>query len=94
MNVEVTAPADHAGDVIGDLNGRRGRIVGMEPDGEIVAVPARVPMAEKLPYEWAVRSMTGARGTYSMEPSHYGEVPARTAEKVVAAAKAEKGKSH
>ena len=45
MGVEVTAPADHAGDVIGDLNGRRGRIVGMEPDGEVVSVRAQVPMA-------------------------------------------------
>jgi elongation factor G len=94
MNVEVTAPADHAGDVIGDLNGRRGRIVGMEPDGEIVAVRAQVPMAEMLTYESTLRSMTGGRGAYSMEPSHYEEVPAHTAEKVVAAAKAEREKAH
>ncbi|MBI3107496.1 MAG: elongation factor G [Candidatus Rokubacteria bacterium] len=94
MNVEVTAPADHAGDVIGDLNGRRGRIVGMEPDGEIVAVRAQVPMAEMLTYESTLRSMTGGRGAYSMEPSHYEEVPAHTAEKVVAAAKAERDKAH
>jgi len=94
MNVEVTAPADHAGDVIGDLNGRRGRIVGMEPDGEIVAVRAQVPMAEMLTYESTLRSMTGGRGAYSMEPSHYEEVPAHTAEKVVAAAKAERDKVH
>ncbi|MBI2526820.1 MAG: elongation factor G [Candidatus Rokubacteria bacterium] len=94
MNVEVTAPADNAGDVIGDLNGRRGRIVGMEPDGEIVAVRAQAPMAEMLTYESSLRSMTGGRGGYSMEFSHYEEVPAHTAEKVVAAARAEKEKSH
>jgi elongation factor G len=93
MNVEVTAPADHAGDVIGDLNGRRGRIVGMEPDGEVVAVRAQAPMAEMLTYESTLRSMTGGRGGYSMEFSHYEEVPAHLAEKVVAAAKAEKEKT-
>jgi elongation factor G len=94
MNVEVTAPSDHAGDVIGDLNGRRGRIVGMEPDGEVVAVRAQAPMAEMLTYESTLRSMTGGRGGYSMEFSHYEEVPAHLAEKVVAAAKAEKDKAH
>src|SRR4030095_16291867 len=90
MNVEVPAPADNAGDVIGDINGRRGRVVGMEPDGEIVAVRAQVPMAEMLTYESSLRSMTGGRGAYSMEPSHYEEVPAHIAEKVVKEAKAEK----
>jgi elongation factor G len=94
MNVEVTAPADNAGDVIGDINGRRGRVVGMEPDGEVVAVRAQVPMAEMLTYESTLRSMTGGRGAYSMEPSHYEEVPAHIAEKVVKEAKAEKEKAH
>jgi len=90
MNVEVTTPADHAGDVIGDLNSRRGRIVGMEPAGETAAVRAVVPMAEMLTYESSLRSMTGGRGGYSMEFSHYEEVPAFLAEKVVKEAKAEK----
>jgi elongation factor G len=93
MNVEVTAPAENAGDVIGDLNGRRGRIVGMEPDGEVVAVRAQAPMAEMLTYESTLRSMTGGRGGYSMEFSHYEELPAHLAEKVVAATKAEKEKA-
>jgi elongation factor G len=93
MNVEVTAPSDNAGDVIGDINGRRGRVIGMEPDGEIVAVRAQVPMAEMLTYESSLRSMTGGRGAYSMEPSHYEEVPAHIAEKVVKEAKAEKEKA-
>src|SRR6266536_3255990 len=91
-NIEVTAPSDHAGDVIGDLNGRRGRIVGMEPEGEVVSVRAQAPMSEMLTYESSLRSMTGGRGGYSMEFSHYEEVPAHLAEKVVAAAKAEKEK--
>jgi len=94
MNIEVTAPSDNAGDVIGDLNGRRGRIVGMEPEGEVVSVRAQAPMAEMLTYESTLRSMTGGRGGYSMEFSHYEEVPAHLADKIVAAAKAEKEKAH
>jgi len=93
MTVEVTTPADHAGDVIGDLNSRRGRIVGMEPAGETAAVRAQVPMAEMLTYEPALRSMTGGRGGYSMEFSHYEEVPAFIADKVIKDAKAEKEKA-
>jgi elongation factor G len=93
MNVEVTAPSDNAGDVIGDLNSRRGRIVGMEPAGETAAVRAQVPMAEMLTYETTLRSMTGGRGGYSMEFSHYEEVPAFIAEKVIKEARAEKEKA-
>jgi elongation factor G len=91
--VEVTTPADHAGDVIGDLNSRRGRIVGMEPSGETALVRASVPMAEMLTYEPSLRSMTGGRGGYSMEFSHYEEVPASLADKVVKEARAEKEKA-
>jgi len=90
MNVEVTTPADHAGDVIGDLNSRRGRIVGMEPAGETAVVRAAVPMSEMLTYEPSLRSMTGGRGGYSMEFSHYEEVPSFIADKVVKEAKTEK----
>ncbi len=93
MNVEVTTPADATGDVIGDLNSRRGRIVGMEPSGETAVVRAQVPMAEMLSYEPALRSMTGGRGGYSMEFSHYEEVPAFLADKVIKEAKAEKEKA-
>src|SRR5688572_32095606 len=83
MHVEVVTPADHAGDVIGDLNSRRGRIVGMEPAGETASVRASVPMSEMLTYEPSLRSMTGGRGGYSMEFSHYEEVPAFQADKIV-----------
>ena len=93
MNVEVTLPTEQTGDVIGDLNSRRGRIAGMEPAGEASAIKAQVPMAEMLNYEPALRSMTGGRGAYSMEFSHYEEVPAFLAEKIIAAAKAEKEKA-
>ena len=93
MNVEVTTPAEHAGDVIGDLNSRRGRIVGMEPAGETAVVRASVPMSEMLTYEPTLRSMTGGRGGYAMEFSHYEEVPAFIAEKVIKEAKVEKEKA-
>ncbi len=92
MNVEVTAPQETTGDVIGDLNSRRGRIVGMEPTGETALVRAAVPMAEMLTYESTLRSMTGGRGAYSMEFSHYEEVPAFLADKVIKEIKAEKEK--
>src|SRR5260370_11115848 len=94
MNVEGNVRWEGAGDVIGDLNGRRGRIVGMEPEGEVVAVRAQVPMSEMLTYESSLRSMTGGRGGYSMEFSHYEEVPSQLAEKVVAAHRAERSEEH
>jgi elongation factor G len=93
MNVEVTTPADVAGDIIGDINSRRGRIVGMEPSGETAVVRASAPMAELLTYESSLRSMTGGRGGYSTEFSHYEEVPAFLAEKIVKEARAEKEKA-
>src|SRR5438093_1133871 len=93
MNVEVTTPAEVAGDIIGDLNSRRGRIVGMEPAGETATVRAQAPMSEMLTYESSLRSMTGGRGAYSMEFSHYEEVPAFVAEKIIKEAKAEKEKA-
>ena len=93
MNVEVTTPADVAGDIIGDLNSRRGRIVGMEPSGETAVVRASAPMSEMLTYESSLRSMTGGRGGYSMEFSHYEEVPAFLADKIVKDAKTEREKA-
>jgi elongation factor G len=93
MTVEVTCPSETAGDVIGDMNSRRGRILGMEPAGETAIVRASVPMAEMLTYEPTLRSMTGGRGAYSMEFSHYEEVPAFIAEKVIKDARAEKEKA-
>ncbi|HET9491925.1 MAG TPA: elongation factor G [Methylomirabilota bacterium] len=93
MNVEITCPSDVAGDVIGDVNSRRGRIVGMEPAGETAVVRAQVPMAEMLTYEPSLRSMTGGRGGYSMEFSHYEELPAFLAERVIKEAKAEREKA-
>ncbi|MGH7318158.1 MAG: elongation factor G [Candidatus Rokuibacteriota bacterium] len=89
-NVEVTAPSNLAGEVIGDLNSRRGKIMGMEPGGDATLVRAQVPMAEMLNFEPHLRSMSGGRGSYSMEFSHYEELPGMLAEKVIAEAKKEK----
>jgi elongation factor G len=90
MNVEVYAPSDFAGDLMGDLNGRRGRIAGMDTRGATTIIKAQVPMAEMLTYEQHLTSATGGRGSYHMEYSHYDEVPAPLQTKIVAAAKAER----
>ncbi len=91
MNVEVYTPGDHAGDLMGDLNGRRGRISGMEARGLTTVIKAQVPMSEMLTYEQHLTSVTGGRGAYQMEYSHYDEVPAHLQQKIVATAKAERG---
>ena len=93
MNVEVYAPSDYAGDLMGDLNGRRGRIAGMEPRGQMTVIKAQVPMAEMLTYEQHLTSVTGGRGSYHMEYSHYDEVPSHLQQKIIAAAKAERGQA-
>jgi elongation factor G len=93
MNVEVYAPSDYAGDLMGDLNGRRGRIGGMEPRGQMTVIKAQVPMAEMLTYEQHLTSVTGGRGSYHMEFSHYDEVPSHQQQKIIAAAKAERGQT-
>ncbi len=90
MNVEVYAPEENAGDIMGDLNGRRGRIMGMDVKGHTQVVKAQVPLAEMLSYAPVLTSMTGGRGSYKMEQSHYDIVPAHIAEKVIAEAKKEK----
>ncbi|MDP6580595.1 MAG: elongation factor G [Vicinamibacterales bacterium] len=91
MSVEVYAPSDFAGDLMGDLNGRRGRIGGMETRGASTSIKAQVPMSEMLTYEQQLTSSTGGRGSYHMEFSHYEEVPAHIQEKVIAEAKAARG---
>ena len=91
MNVEVYAPSDFAGDLMGDLNGRRGRIAGMDTRGAMTVIRAQVPMSEMLTYEQHLTSATGGRGSYHMEYSHYEEVPPHLQAKIIAAAKAERG---
>jgi elongation factor G len=91
MDVEVYAPSDYAGDLMGDLNQRRGRIGGMDARGASTIVRAKVPMSEMLTYEQHLTSATGGRGSYHMEFSHYEEVPSHLHGKIIAAAKAERG---
>ena len=87
MNVEITVPENNAGDIMGNLNGRRGRVQGMDPKGGSTAIKAQVPLAEMLTYASDLTSMTQGRGTYSMEYSHYEIVPQPIADKIVAAHK-------
>jgi len=88
MNVEIQAPVEYAGDLMGDLNGRRGRISGMETLGATQVLRAHVPMAEMLSYQSDLTSMTQGRASFSMEFDHYDYVPQIQADKIVAAAKA------
>ena len=74
-------PEDAVGDVIGDLNGRRGRPLGMEPKGSMTEIKAEVPMAEMLNYAPDLRSITGGRGEYTMEFLRYEEVPSTSRRK-------------
>jgi elongation factor G len=83
MELEVTVPDEAVGAVNGDLNSRRGRLLGMEPTGGMTTVKAEVPMAELLTYAQSVTSITGGRGDYSMHFLRYEEVPAHVAQKVI-----------
>ena len=91
MHVEVYAPDQYSGDLMGDLSGRRGRIAGSESRGHNVIIKAQVPLAEMLSYANDLTSKTQGRATYSMEFSHYDYVPNELAEKVIAAHKAVHG---
>ncbi len=90
MNVEVQAPVEYAGDLMGDMNGRRGRISGMDTKGPTQIIKAQVPMSEMLNYQNDLISMTQGRASFSMEFDHYDFVPGLQAEKIIAAAKAAK----
>ena len=89
MKMEITVPEDGLGDVMGDLNGRRGRVLGMDSQGKYQVIMAQAPMSEVLTYALDLNAMTGGRGKFQMEHSHFEEVPAQLAEKVIAATKAE-----
>ncbi|NQT96009.1 MAG: elongation factor G [Candidatus Omnitrophica bacterium] len=90
MDVEVIVPEDAMGSITGDINGRRGRIMGMEAKGTNQAVKAQVPLAEMLKYATELRSLTGGRGDYHMKFSRYEEVPAKVAQPIITQYKASK----
>ena len=87
MHVDITAPVEYVGDLMGDLNARRGRVEGVDADGETETVKARVPFSEMLIYGSTLRSITQGRGSFHMEYSHYEEVPRNLQEKIIAEAK-------
>jgi elongation factor G len=87
MEMTISVPEEAVGDVIGDLNSRRGRPLGMEPKGTMTEVKAEVPMSEVLDYAPDLRAITGGRGDYTMEFERYEEIPSHLAQKVIEAAK-------
>jgi elongation factor G len=91
MNVEIYAPQEYAGDIMGDLTSRRGRLQGIDVKRGTQVIKAQVPMAEMVTYAPVLTSMTGGRGSYHMEFSHYDEVPAHVAQKIIEEARKERG---
>jgi elongation factor G len=89
MDVEITAPQEYSGDIMGDLNSRRGRVQGMDTWGNNQVIKAQVPMAEMLNYQSTLNSITAARGSFHMQFSHYDPLPPQLAQKVVEQAKAD-----
>lgn len=89
MDVEVVAPVEASGDIMGDLNSRRGRVQGMDMRGKNQVVKAQVPMSEMLDYQSKLNSITAARGSFHMEFSHYDPVPGQIANKIVEQSRAE-----
>jgi len=90
MDVEISAPEQYMGDLMGDLNSRRGRVQGMNAVGTAQVIKAQVPLSEMLTYSSSLNSISGGRGSYRMTMSHYEEVPAHQQQKIVDAYKAAK----
>ena len=89
MNISIRVPEDCVGDVMGDLNSRRGRVMGMDSEAKNEVINAQVPMAEIQKYAADLTSFTGGRGAFTVEFSHYEEVPAQIAEQIIETAKSE-----
>jgi elongation factor G len=88
VNITITVPDNFTGDIIGDLNTKRGHVLGMNPGGGVNIIQAQAPQAEVQRYAVDLRSMTQGRGTFTVELSHYAEVPGQVAQKIIAAQKA------
>ena len=91
MDAEIVVPDELMGQITGDINGRRGRVLGMESKGKNEVVKAQVPLAEMFKYASDLRSVTGGRGSYTMSFSHYEVVPQRIAQGIIDQAKKQKG---
>lgn len=83
MHVDITVPEEYVGDIMGDLNSRRGKMLGIDADGKVQTIKAEIPMAEMLKYAPALNSMTSGSGLFHMEFTHYEEVPAHLAQKIL-----------
>jgi len=83
MHVEISIPEQYVGDIMGDLNSRRGRMLGVDTEGHIQTVKAEIPMSEMLQYSPALNSMTSGAGSFAMEFSHYEQVPPHNAQKII-----------
>jgi elongation factor G len=94
MHVDITAPSEYIGDIMGDLNSRRGRVEGVDADGDAQTVKARVPLSEMLTYGSTLRSITQGRGSFHMESSHYEEVPRNLQEKIINEHRKDHGEQH
>jgi elongation factor G len=92
MKIKVTAPDNYTGDIISDLNTKRGQVLGMNPSNGIIEIEAQVPLAEVQRYAISLKSITQGKGTYSVEFSHYQEVPSMVSQKIIQARQAEKEK--
>jgi len=93
MNIRVTVPEEFTGDIIGDLNGKRARVQGMNPANGVNVIEAQVPQSEVQRYSIDLRSLTQGRGSFTVEFSHYEEVPAQVSQKIIAEAQAEREKA-
>ena len=91
VKMTITVPDENVGDIIGDLNSKRGKVMGMEPGDAGQVIEAMVPLAEVQRYVIDLNSMTAGQGTFTIEPSHYEEVPPNLAEKIIAASKEQEG---
>ncbi|GAG52297.1 unnamed protein product, partial [marine sediment metagenome] len=89
-NIRVEVPESYTGDVIGDLNTKRARVQGMNPEGGVNVIEAQVPLAEILRYTIDLKTITQGRGSYSTEFSHYEETPPHIAQKIIAERQAKK----
>jgi elongation factor G len=83
MAVECSTPEDYQGDIMGDLNRRRGKIQGMDSRGTTAILRAEVPLAEMFGYSTAIRTLSSGRASYSMQPSHFEQVPSQIVEQIV-----------
>lgn len=89
-DITVKVPEDFMGDVMGDISGRRGKIMGVDSEGKFQVIKAKVPLAELYKYSTTLRSITAGRGIHNRAFSHYDEIPAETAQKIIDQAKKDK----